>query len=128
MAFTLLPLTRADIPACITIYFSAFQNPHSLGCWPRTLSIRAWWENMIHDELDEPGAHWLKAVDPTTGQLAGFVKWVQPKHGMEPSLELPEWPAEADGTLCEETFGVWARRHRELMGGRGHWCKSFILS
>lgn len=121
MPFTLEPLTRADVPGCITIYFSAFQNPHSLGCWPRTPRIRTWWEDMIYSELDEPGAHWLKAVS-ITGELAGFIKWVQPKHGVEPDTTLPQWPEDADQRLCNETFGDWARRHRELMRARAHWC------
>lgn len=127
MAFTLHPLTRADIPACVTIYFAAFQNPHSLGCWPRTPAVRAWWEAMMADELDEPGAHWLKAVSAATGELAGFVKWQQPTHGVAPSEALPRWPEGADARLCQETFGAWARGHRELMGERGHWCRRFAF-
>ena len=78
---------------------------------------------MIYDELNEPGAHWLKAVSKTTGELAGYVKWQEPKPGKEPEVELPEWPKEADQDLCNETFGAWARMHRELLGSRGHWCR-----
>lgn len=40
--FTLHPLTHPDIPTCTTLYFAAFRNPHSLACWPRVPSIRAW--------------------------------------------------------------------------------------
>lgn len=124
MAFTLQPLTRTDVPHCITIYFAAFQNAHSLGCWPRTPNIRTWWENMIYDELDEPGAQSLKAVTGS-GEMAGFVKSVQPKHGIEPDTALPQWLTEADHKLCDETFGKWARRRRELMDAWGHWCTFF---
>ncbi|KAI5365208.1 Putative GNAT domain, acyl-CoA N-acyltransferase [Septoria linicola] len=121
MAFTLLPLQELDVPQCVTIYFAAFQNAHSLGCWPRTPDIRAWWENMIKDELHEPGAQWLKAVLEESGEIAGFAKWQEPEPGIEPDVSLPEWPAEADAELCDETFGAWARAHRDLMGKRGHW-------
>ena len=122
MAFELKPLEHADASRCIEIYFLAFQNPHSLACWPRIPSVRAWWEKMIHDELDEPGAHWLKAVSSQTGEIAGFCKWQEPKPGVTPDVSLPEWPEGADQELCRETFGAWARMHRNLMGGRGHWC------
>lgn len=76
----------------------------------------------------EPGSHWFKTVDPTPEDgepvVVGFVKWQEPRsEGMELETELPEWPAEADGRVCEETFGEWGRRRRELMGGRGHWCE-----
>lgn len=74
MPFRLEPLEEADIPHCVTIYFAAFTNPHSLGCWPRTASVREWWEASISDELHDPGAHWLKAVT-AKGQIAGFAKW-----------------------------------------------------
>ena len=78
---------------------------------------------MIYDELEDPGSHWLKVVDLSSGHVAGFAKWQQPKPGVEPDTDLPEWPSDADSALCNETFGAWAQCHRELMGRRGHWCK-----
>jgi GNAT superfamily N-acetyltransferase len=77
---------------------------------------------MIHDELDEPGSHWLKAVSEQSGEVAGFAKWQEPKPGRVPEIDLPEWPEGADKALCNETFGDWARKHRELMADRDHWC------
>lgn len=123
MPFTLHPLTPPDIPPSVEIYFTAFRNPHSLACWPRTPAVRAWWENMLRAELGEPGAHWLKALDVVSGELAGFVKWVRHPEGEAVDQDLPGWPEGADGRLCGETFGVWAREHARLMGRRGHWCE-----
>ena len=77
---------------------------------------------MISEELKEPSSHWLKAVSISTREIAGFVKWQQPKPGVEPDIDLQTWPEDADQHLCNETFGVWARKHRELCGTRGHWC------
>ncbi|KAK6440041.1 hypothetical protein LTR95_003740 [Oleoguttula sp. CCFEE 5521] len=138
--FELLPLTAADAPRCVDIYFAAFQNPHSLACWPRVPSIRAFWEQMILDELAELGAHWLKAVragndlpdsnasSPAAEQIAGFCKWVAPKPGKVPDTTLPQWPADADGRLCDETFGAWAKAHKDLMSGRGHWYLEIVAT
>jgi len=123
MAFDLQPLQLEDASRCTSIYFAAFQNPHSLACWPRIPSIRAFWEKMIRDELHEPHAHWLKAVSCETQDIVGFCKWKSPKPGQEPDTSLPEWPEGADKALCDETFGEWARRHKALMGDRGHWCE-----
>ncbi|OQO13967.1 hypothetical protein B0A48_00842 [Cryoendolithus antarcticus] len=139
-AFELLPLTAEDAPRCVDIYFAAFQNPHSLACWPRVPSIRAFWEHMILDELAEPGAHWLKAVrastdspanstsSPVAEQIAGFCKWVAPKPGQVPDTTLPQWPTDADGRLCDETFGAWAKAHKELLGDRGHWYLEIVAT
>lgn len=78
---------------------------------------------MIYEELNEPGSHWFKAVATDTGEIGGFVKWQEPKPGVSPSQALGPWPEEADQQLCNETFGAWARMHRDLLGARGHWCK-----
>lgn len=77
----------------------------------------------------EPGSHWFKTVDLATGEMVGFVKWQEPRwDGVEVEIGLPEWPAEADRRVCDETFGEWGRRRRELMGGRGHWCEFLVTS
>ena len=78
---------------------------------------------MFYSELNEFGSHWLKAMSTETGEIVGFVKWQEPKHGVEPDVDMPTWPEGADQELCNETFGNWARMRRELMGKRGHWCK-----
>lgn len=122
MPFQLLPLTPEDASRCATIYFASFQNPHSLACWPRVPSVRAFWENMVIYELKDPQSHFYKAVDTETGEIAGWMKWVEPKSGVEPDVALPEWPKDADKALCDETFGAWAREHRNIMNDRGHWC------
>ncbi|WPG98356.1 acyl-CoA N-acyltransferase [Acrodontium crateriforme] len=128
MPFTLAPLQKEDIQASVEIYFLAFQNAHSLACWPRTPSIQAWWTEMLDNELTEPGAHWVKTIDSQTGELAGFGKWQEPKPGVSVDDVLPEWPREADGELCQRTFGEWARRHRDLMGARGHWYLEIVAT
>jgi len=124
MAFEVQSLQEQDASRCVDIYFAAFQNPHSLGCWPRNVpSVRAWWEQMIHDELNESGSQWLKAVSQSTGEIAAYCKWRRYEADHEPDTSLPEWPKGADTTLCNETFGDWARKHPELMGRRAHWCE-----
>lgn len=121
MPFSILPIQIEDVPTLVQIYFDSFQNPHSLAAWPRVQSVRTWWEDMIRDELNDKDAHWRKVVDGD--EIISFVKWVQPKPGVEPDIDLPQWPENADHDLCNHTFGSWARSHRELMGDRGHWCK-----
>ena len=81
---------------------------------------------MIYEEINEPGSHWFKAVSRDIGEIAGFVKWQEPKPGIEPDDTSPTWPEEADQRLCKETFGAWARMYRELLRKNGHWCISYL--
>lgn len=122
MPFTVRRLLAEDVPACVQMYFDSFQNSHSLACWPRVPAIRAFWEAMFIDEMEEEASHFLKAVDTESGELAAFCKWVEPKPDVFPDTSLPEWPKESNVDLCNETFGMWAKQHRELMQDRGHWC------
>jgi len=126
--FTLVTLQPSDVPVCVSIYFASFQNAHSLACWPRIPSVRKWWENMFLDELSEPFSHWRKAVSNETGEIAGFMKWQEPKPGQEPDENLPEWPEGADKSLCDETFGAWAKGHKRIMGNRGHWYLEIVAT
>ncbi|KAK3679922.1 hypothetical protein LTR78_000299 [Recurvomyces mirabilis] len=116
MSFELKPLEISDAPTCVAIYFAAFQNAHSLGCWPRdVLAVREWWENMIRDELHEPGSQWLKAVANESGDIAGYCKWRKYEAGHEADTSLPQWPEGSDKRLADETFGDWANKHPQLM-------------
>ena len=112
----------ADMKYSLYRYFDSFQNSHSFACWPRVPAIRAFWEAMFIDEMEDASSHFIKAVDSETGEMAAFCKWVEPKPGVFPDTSLPEWPKESDVDLCNETFGVWAKQHRDLMQDRGHWC------
>lgn len=127
MRLEIQPLQADDIPKCVQIYFDAFQNPHSLACWPRAPGIRKFWQDMLQEEMGDPSARFLKVMmvndDGSDKELAAFAKWVAPKPGVEVDTSLPRWPEEADAALCERTFGDWARRHGELMEMRGHWCE-----
>ena len=75
------------------------------------------------DEMEDAASHFIKAVDSETGEIAAFCKWVEPKPGAFPDTSLPAWPKESNVDLCNETFGMWATQHLELMQDRCHWCK-----
>jgi hypothetical protein len=129
MLFSVQLLLAEDVPACVQMYFDSFQNSHSLACWPRVPAIRAFWEAMFIDEMADSMSHFIKAVDAETGELAAFCKWVEPKPGVFPDTSLPTWPKESNVDLCNKTFGMWAKQHRDLMQDRGHWCMfQFILT
>jgi hypothetical protein len=41
MPFSIDTFLATDVPACVQIYFDSFKNSHSLACWPRVHTIRA---------------------------------------------------------------------------------------
>ena len=61
--FELLPVTPADAPDLVSVYFAAFQSAHSLHAWPRIPTIRKWWEDMLARECEDEHSHMLKIVD-----------------------------------------------------------------
>ncbi|KAH7028871.1 acyl-CoA N-acyltransferase [Microdochium trichocladiopsis] len=147
---SVVPLRPEDIPRCVDIYLSAFSdNAHSLACFPRGApAVRTFWEAMLREEMADPDAVFLKAVDAEDGEgedeeeaaatrsemeLVAFAKWNRPKTRQEQheqqdeegeeehEVQLPVWPAGADSQLCQSTFGEWARAHHRIMGDRPHW-------
>ncbi|GAB7351135.1 hypothetical protein MBLNU459_g1592t1 [Dothideomycetes sp. NU459] len=133
----------AEAPILASLYFSAFQNPHSLACWPRdSPSVQAWWSAMLAREMrDDAGTFFLKIVDCSlsssssfsaaadgdpagaTGQSEEIVAWAVwsgpgAAAGEQGALE---WPEGADVGLCEQTFGAWERERARIMGEREHW-------
>jgi hypothetical protein len=124
MPFILEPLLAEDIPRFVELYFAAFQNAHSFGCFPRVPTVEKWWLDMIVDEFKDPNSHFHKAVDSTTGVIAAVSKWDEAKPRLPANLPLPEWPEGADKRMCNETFGLWMKKHEDVMRDRPHWCRS----
>lgn len=126
-----------DIPTLVTLYFSSFQNAHSLACWPRDdPRVRKWWEDMLLHELSDPEAFFFKVVDDDAAsssehereerpeEILAWAKWCSPD--AQPDQDL-QWPEGADRELCDETFGAWEVERKRIMGGRKHWCKILSL-
>lgn len=125
MSFELRPLEPSDAPRCIQIYFDAFQNAHSIGCWPRTDAVRKWWEDMLVAELSQAGSHHFKVIHVPSGEIASWGKWRKFQEGQKSDQDLPAaWPEGSDKRLADETFGAWMGEHPKIMGVRAHWCES----
>lgn len=123
-SFSLEPLEAADVPAAISLYFSAFDNSHSLSCWPRTEPVHKWWQDLLKAKIQEPGAHAVKAVSEDTGEIVGFAQWVEPTKRNDRAGSVPkEWPEGVDVELCAATFAAFAEGREEVMGDDRHWCK-----
>jgi hypothetical protein len=127
MPLTLLPAVLEDIPTLVSIYFASFQNPHSLRAFPRTPSVRKWWEDMLSEEIGDPNACFLKIVEQPSesegeGKIVAYAKWNRPSEAKEDE-DLPKWPDGGDAALCDDFFGQLATKHHDIMGTRGHWCE-----
>lgn len=125
MALTLRPATPADAHQIVDIYFSAFsQDAISLLCFPRTDAVRAFWLNMITDELADPTAQF---VCVTAGDsVVAFAQWNPPSKPAP--IDLPTWPADTDVALANSFFGGLFSSHERLMGRRPHWYLELVAT
>jgi hypothetical protein len=69
---------------------------------------------MFLDEMDDPKPHFIKVVDLESGDHAAFCDCVKTKPCVFPDLNMPAWLDEAYLGLCNEMFGTWIAKHRDL--------------
>ncbi|KAI9654818.1 MAG: hypothetical protein M1821_005812 [Bathelium mastoideum] len=132
---TLLPVSPEDAPELVAVYFAAFQNAHSLVGWPRTPTVRKWWEDMLAQECQDAHSHMLKIVDSAPAQsntnndaisrvstnnlspkIVAFGKWNRPRPEVELDKTLPEWPDGSAKELNQTKFGQLVDKRVEIMG------------
>ena len=82
---------------------------------------------------NEPSARFIKVVGGE--EIIAWAKWNVPVHvgdtvsgGGDDPDDMPSWPEDADEELCNEFFGVLARKRREIIGDRPHFCESCLLN
>ena len=120
----LYPAVLADTTIFTDVYFTSFQDLISLNCFPRTPSVRKWFDDMNAEAfLKDTSARFIKVLQGK--KIVAFAKWIVPikfgKGGDDPDV-MPSWPEDANAELCEEFFGELAKMRRQLMGYRPHYC------
>ncbi|MCJ1303631.1 hypothetical protein MMC08_006441 [Hypocenomyce scalaris] len=132
MPLTVSPATAADIPALSDIYMLAFQDPIMLACFPRTPSIRRWWDSHNTEAfMGDPSARFIKVSDGD--KIIAYAKWIVPagpderptasrssSNSSDPNA-LPAWPDDASKGLCDSFFGELVKKRKEVMGERPHY-------
>ena len=131
MTLELLPVIVEDIPAIIDIYMRAFKDKVNTTAFPRSSPhTRPWWTEVnVAAFKNEPSAHYIKIVDD--GKVIAAAKWNIPTQvgeqvsgGGDDPDNMPSWPQDADVELCNEFYTTLARKRKEIMGDRPHFCKS----
>ncbi|KAJ6438236.1 acetyltransferase, GNAT family [Purpureocillium lavendulum] len=149
MAFAVRTATHDDVEALCDVYLSAFRDEiFSRQVFPRdSPTAREYWRRAFAEELQEPDATFLVAVEqppssPATtsassvvaaeasaprgeGVILGFVKWVAPA---APPHDFSEDGYPADG--LPDVAALYYKRlfegHRRAMGDVSHWYLDMI--
>ena len=124
---TVSPAIPTDVPALTTIYFASFQDLISLTCFPRTASMRLWWEANFLSDIQDPNSQVLK-VTTNGDEIIAFGKWAlvdDTTDGKEEEKEEEEkaiiWPEDGDGAFREEFFRILDSRRKAHMRGKRYY-------
>ena len=135
MSIIIQPATVQDAPAMHDVGFAAFKNDVHMNAMfryntasPEQLEeYRKWRTASTIARMSGPGKYWLKAVDSTSGAIAGFVGVCGPefhvagpeaKEGVEPP---PEY---INHQLQQDFIPTLQKAMEETMGERkDYWCK-----
>ncbi|KAJ5232857.1 hypothetical protein N7468_005813 [Penicillium chermesinum] len=115
--------TPADAPHLTEIFLAAFSNAFNRRLFPPTAEVREWFAaNVLNGTGTAPENEIVvKIADPTTGELAGFAKWVRVAGatGGDRKGQKLSWPESSDRALCDLFFGTMEKDHARIMGGEG---------
>lgn len=145
MTLTLQPAASSDIPSLISILFSAFADDKLLmTCYPDKPANHEFWIRTVQSQMQYEGCLLFKVVKDD-GQIVGWAKWLlhrpqTAKAGEERkedgdeeerqgALNPNDAPSEdMDMDACRKLADGQYSMLGEVIGGRGCYCKSNILS
>ncbi|PQE06360.1 Acyl- N-acyltransferase protein [Rutstroemia sp. NJR-2017a WRK4] len=129
-AFSIQPCTPADLPVLTDIWRDSFANDQFLlARWPESqvdpATLYAYVKNAFSKYLETPHTKYWKAVDTSTGAIAGWTHWGMPhtpteeekeKERLEKEKEQREkeegkskLPAGSNIEICEWKSAGWKR-------------------
>jgi hypothetical protein len=130
MAMQLLKATDEDFQALADIHAAAFKNDTLAklmapkGDTPAKLEVSI---GTYRVQAKDPSTQFIKAVDPETGEIAGFARWnIYPSGRSEEELSSPKPPRpgnpELNIELRNNMVALLEKTRRETMGQRPHSC------
>jgi len=74
-AFKVVEASDANVPSLSTIVARSFHpvNPYIKKALPDTEQLRAWWTRIFTDEINDPDANLLTAIDPENDVAVGIL-------------------------------------------------------
>ncbi|RDK38714.1 acyl-CoA N-acyltransferase [Aspergillus phoenicis ATCC 13157] len=126
--FQVLPVTEADLPTMVDLWYDAFGDPINRRLYPDTPGARAWLEDYHRASLQSPDQHYLKIVTDTapTSPLVAFVKW--DFNTTTPGHHFPPRHVDFDQDFCDTFFGGLDQARRTIMGARPHYYLDALIT
>ncbi|CAM1503814.1 Fc.00g014050.m01.CDS01 [Cosmosporella sp. VM-42] len=127
----LRPATPDDIPAMVSVLFSAWSSSilNEL-CFPASSpEVHTYWAQRIASNMAAPNTYLIVAMLPSAGDssptLAGWARWVRkpsPAELPEPLKFTPkDYPSTGDGAVAANFFQGNYDATRRLVGKEEHW-------
>ena len=112
------PATESDASTLATIFTTSFTTDLDRAMFPPTPAVHDWWTRVFAaDIIRTSGTRVFKAVDDTTGEVAGYALWALPGSAHAGDDEMPPFPADCDAELCKRFFGAMDGIIEVVMGG-----------
>ncbi|GKZ73684.1 hypothetical protein AnigIFM50267_010617 [Aspergillus niger] len=126
--FQVLPVTEADLPTMVELWYDAFGDPINRRLYPDTPGARVWLEDYYRASLQSPDQHYLKIVTDTapTSPLVAFVKW--DFNTTTPGHHFPPRHVDFDQAFCDTFFGGLDQARRTIMGERPHYYLDALIT
>ncbi|KAK5117945.1 hypothetical protein LTR62_003989 [Meristemomyces frigidus] len=132
MDIQISPFTAADVKPYIRVFQAAFANhPRIPIMWPRgyTADWYTYHENDIHNDIQDPTARGMKAVETSTGRMVAGSEWsfahvdapddMAGEKAIDPNQAPPEgWPVEGNWAVRMFFKLEWEKWRREVLAGK----------
>ena len=134
MTFTILPVDASDAGSLIEIGMQAFANDTltqktmntQIATKEQLAEIKEWRSKILRARLPDPAQLYIKAVDDTTGSVAGYTAFKRPRPASDDSTKKPDIPEPSFiNHEAMKTFDDWsaATMKRLLEGREDVWCE-----
>lgn len=115
------PLYEEDIPAAVSLWYSAFDSEEMRRLFPDTPGVRKWWHDTIrNDLLQKQKQKYLKVIEE--GKMIAFVKWDLASPEESGNRFLP-WHPDMNSEACNNLTTQNLRERERVMGSRKYYCE-----
>lgn len=120
----------SHVSSLATINARAFHptNAYHRRIFPKTPLVLSWWEKVFTNEINDPAAHAIIAVDTTAQdknlQVIGTVcmRLMEPDIYSAGLYSMHEWTSDQDLEAFQPSIDFMADWRRKLFAGTGQWC------
>ncbi|GAO16304.1 hypothetical protein UVI_02016910 [Ustilaginoidea virens] len=128
-SFNIVIPLEDDAPIISDIHLRAMNDnllTHAQFPTPQALEyFRSWITKNTAEHIADADKGVLVATDPTTGEIASFIKWLEYGADGESASAEDEWPEFCGRQIIQEYTAIAADARKKTLGGSGY-CRKFL--